>query len=198
MRASLPLALSMIDFCRERGVEQFLGAGMAIAAWARARLDRDVSSFRQAIGALSEQGHRVYLPFTLGRLAEIEFAEQGPEAALSRIEEALTLARETGQAVFGAFLERLRGDALLAAVGMNAPAAETAFLSAIEISRCQNARAFTLQAALSLAKLYQSTGRPGEAHVVLAPALKGFSPSPEMPEIAEAQALLAALVETER
>jgi hypothetical protein len=48
-----------------------------------------------------------------------------------------------------------------------------------------------LQAALALAKLYQSTARPAEAHAALEPALEGFSPTPEMPEIAEAQALLA-------
>jgi hypothetical protein len=42
----------------------------------------------------------------------------------------------------------------------------------------------------ALAKLYQSTGRPAEARTVLAPALKGFSPTPEMPEIAEAMALM--------
>jgi len=35
------------------------------------------------------------------------------------------------------------------------------------------------------------TGRAVEAHTVLAPALEGFAPTPEMPEIAEAQALLA-------
>ena len=34
---------------------------------------------------------------------------------------------------------------------------------------------------------------PGEAHAALAPALEGFSPTPEMPEIAEAQALLSRL-----
>ena len=61
----------------------------------------------------------------------------------------------------------------------------------------QDARSFELRAALALAKLYQSTGRPADAHAVLAPALEGFSPTPEMPEIAEAQALLAALAETE-
>ena len=54
-----------------------------------------------------------------------------------------------------------------------------------------------MRAALSLAKLYQSTGRPAEAHAVLAPALEGFAPTPEMPEIAEAQALLTALAETD-
>jgi hypothetical protein len=34
---------------------------------------------------------------------------------------------------------------------------------------------------------------PADAHAILAPALEGFAPTPEMPEIAEAQALLAAL-----
>ena len=57
----------------------------------------------------------------------------------------------------------------------------------------QGTRSFELRAALALAKLYQSTARPVEAHGVLAPALKGFSPTPEMPEIAEAQALLSRL-----
>ena len=42
-------------------------------------------------------------------------------------------------------------------------------------SRRNKARAvFGLQAALSLAKLYQSTTRPVDAHAVLAPALEGF------------------------
>ena len=69
--------------------------------------------------------------------------------------------------------------------------AEEAFLTAIAVAKRQAARSFELRAALSLAKLYQSTGRAADAHTVLAPALEGFSPTPEMPEIAEAQALLA-------
>jgi hypothetical protein len=35
-----------------------------------------------------------------------------------------------------------------------------------------------------------------DAYAVLAPAVEGFSPTPEMPEIAEAHTLLAALAET--
>ena len=77
----------------------------------------------------------------------------------------------------------------------NPAPAEEAFLTAIAVAKQQGTRSFELRAALSLAKLYQSTGRPAEAHAVLAPALEGFSPTPEMPEIAEAQALVAALEE---
>jgi hypothetical protein len=75
--------------------------------------------------------------------------------------------------------------------------AEEAFLAAIAVAKEHGARSLHLQAALRLAQLYRSTGRPVEAHTVLAPTLEGFSPTPEMPEIAEAQALLAALAETE-
>ena len=70
-------------------------------------------------------------------------------------------------------------------------------MSAMAVAREQGARSFELRAALSLAKLYQSTARPADAHAVLAPALEGFSPTPEMPEIAEAEALLAALAGTD-
>ena len=50
---------------------------------------------------------------------------------------------------------------------------------------------------MSLAKLYQSNNRPADAHAVLAPTLEGFSPTPELPEIAESQVLLAAVANTD-
>ncbi len=52
------------------------------------------------------------------------------------------------------------------------------------------AHSYELPASFSLAKLHRSTGRPVEAHAVLVPALEGFSPTPEMPEIAEAHGLM--------
>ena len=69
--------------------------------------------------------------------------------------------------------------------------AEHAYRTAI--AKEQGARSYELLASLSLAKLYKSAGRPNDAYAVLAPALEGFSPTPEMPEIGDAQALLAAL-----
>jgi hypothetical protein len=65
--------------------------------------------------------------------------------------------------------------------------------TAITVAQQQKARSFELRAALSLVKLHHSTDRPADAHAVLASALKGFSPTPEFPEIAEAQTLLTAL-----
>ena len=95
-------------------------------------------------------------------------------------------------------MHRIRGEILLKRDPANTAPAEEAFLTAIAVAQQQKARSFELRAALSLAKLYQSTGRAADAHAVLAPALEGFAPTPEFPEIAEAQALLAALAETDK
>jgi adenylate cyclase len=112
---------------------------------------------------------------------------------LTRIDEALALAGETGEQWSDAILHRLRGEILLKGDPANTAPAEDAFLTAIAIAHQQKARSFELRAALSLAKLYHSTNRPADAHALLASALKGFSPTPEFPEIAEAQTLLSAL-----
>jgi predicted ATPase len=112
---------------------------------------------------------------------------------MGRIDGALSLAAETGEHWTDPMLHRIRGEILLKRDPTDTAPAEEAFLTAIAVAQQQKARSFGLRAALSLAKLYQSTGRAAGAHAVLAPALEGFSPTPELPEIAEAQALLAVL-----
>jgi hypothetical protein len=87
----------------------------------------------------------------------------------------------------------LRGEILLKHAPANTAPAEDAFLTAIAIAQQQKARSFELRAALDLARLYNSTSRSPDAYALLAPALAGFSPTPEFPEIAEAQMLLGAL-----
>jgi predicted ATPase len=133
-----------------------------------------------------------YVPFYQGLLAEIE-AQGDVEGALTRIDEALGLAGETGEHWTDAFLHRCRGEILLKRDPANTAPAEDAFLTAIAIAQQQKARSFELRAALDLARLFNSTSRSAEAYALLASALKGFSPTPEFPEIAEAQTLLTTL-----
>src|SRR5208282_2683806 len=122
-----------------------------------------------------------------------EFEEADFDAAMATLDAALATSERTGQRWYDAELYRTRSEILLKRDAAHpAPAAE-ALLAALGIARAQKARGFGLRAALSLAKLYQSTDRPVEAYDALAPALQGFAPTPEMPEIAEAQALLEAL-----
>jgi len=140
----------------------------------------------------SSQGGKFNLPFFRGLLAEIEAERGGTEAALSEIDEALALAGETGEHWFDAGLHRIRGEILLKQNPAGPAPAEAAFLAAIAVARQQKARSFELRAALSLAKLFRASRREADAHAALGPALEGFSPTPEFPEIAEARALLAA------
>jgi len=126
-------------------------------------------------------------------LAELEAETLGADIALAHIDEALAHADRVEYRCDLAFPHRLRGEILLKRDPSNPAPAEEAFRAAIAIAREQGARSWALRASLSLAKLYQSTGRPADAHAALAPALEGFAPTPEMPEIAEAQALLVAI-----
>ena len=130
-------------------------------------------------------------------LAEAEAQGGDPGRAVAILDETLVTCDRTGYRAFDAELHRVRGEMLLKRDPANPAPAEEAFLTAIAVAKQQGTRSFELRAALSLAKLYQSTARPTDAHAVLAPALEGFSPTSEMPEIAEAQALLTALAATD-
>ncbi|MBV8321593.1 MAG: hypothetical protein JO049_13100 [Hyphomicrobiales bacterium] len=177
-----------------------LAFGEVHSNWARARLgDREsgMTRLKEALAAYLGQGNKLCVPVFQGRLAELEAEGADADGALHRIDEALALANETGEHWTDALLHRIRGAILLKRGPPNTAPAEEAFLGAIAVAQAQKARSFELQAALALAKLYQSTSRPVGAHAVLAPALEGFSPTPEMPEIAEAEALIAALLETD-
>jgi predicted ATPase len=92
------------------------------------------------------------------------------EAALASIDQAVALTERTGQRWNEADTHRARGEILLKRDPANTAPAEEAYLTAIAVARQQKARSFGLRAALSLAKLYQSTGRAADAHAVLAPA----------------------------
>jgi predicted ATPase len=147
----------------------------------------------KALETYAAQGNRLFVPYFLGLRAELEAVAEGVDVALASIDEGFVLAEEIGEHLSDSFLHRLRGELLLRRNPANPTPAEEALQTAIAIAKQQGARSYALRAALSLAKLYQSTARPIEARPVLEPALKGFTATPEMPEIAEALALMERL-----
>jgi predicted ATPase len=152
---------------------------------------------RRGLELLGEQGVRLYDGLLKSALASEEAKAGHLLRAIELADDALANSMRTGHKTFDAELHRVRGEALSQLDPDNTGPGEEALRRAIDIARQQEARSFELRAALSLGKLYQSTGRPAEAHAVLAPALEGFSLTPEMPEIGEAQALLEPLAATE-
>src|SRR5262249_5566946 len=102
----------------------------------------------------------------------------------------IAVIEQTGERWFEAEVHRVRGELLLKLRRPDVAAAESAFMRAIEIARSQQTRTFELRAALSLAKLYQTTGRDRITSQLLAPVILGFNAGPEVPEVEEAQRLL--------
>ena len=148
---------------------------------------------RRGVEQLREQNVLFFDGLLKIALAEAEARAGDPDRAVAILDEALATADRLGYRAFEAELHRARGDALLMRDPTALAPAEEALLTAIGVAKQQGTRSFELRAALALAKLYQSTNRPADAHTVLAPALDGFTPTSQMPEIAEAQALLAAI-----
>ena len=146
---------------------------------------------RRGVELLREQNDLMFDGLVKIALAEAEARAGDPDHAIVILDEALATCDRTGYRMFEAELHRVRGEILLKRDPANPAPAEEAFLTAIAVAKQQGTRSFELRGALSLGKLYQSTGRAADAHAVLGPALAGFPPTPEMPQIAEAQALLA-------
>jgi predicted ATPase len=191
--AARRIAKVLVDLSREHGMALHHTYGEIYLAWARGRLDdreTGVLELRRPLASYADHGNKLHAPLFQGLLAELEAEGDHADGALQRINEAMALLRETGGRWTEAPLHRIRGAILLKRDPSNTVAAAEAFLAAVAVAQTQQARSFELQAALALAKLYQSTGRPAEAHAVLAHALEGFSPAPEMPEIAEAMSLM--------
>jgi predicted ATPase len=195
-----PLAEAVVKLAREHGMALYGAYGQFLQPWARWHSgDREgcLAAMRSGIAACHDMGNVVFTTLLETALAEAE-AEAGEiEAALVSVDHALALTERTSQRWSEADTHRARGEILLKRDLANTAPAEDAFLTAIAIAQQQKARSFELRAALSLARLYQSSNRAADAHAALAPALESFLPTPEFPEIEQAQVLLAALAETD-
>jgi predicted ATPase len=166
---------------------------MDVGAWLRALgLGQYGTTFRES-ELLREQNNPVFDGLIKIALAEAEARAGNADRAVAVLDDSLGTSERIGHRTFDAEVQRVRGEMLLRRDPMNPAPAEAAFCRAIEIARGQGTRSFELRAALSLAKLCQSTGRPADAHAVLAPALEGFAPTPEFPEIGEAVSFMAAI-----
>ena len=193
-------AFELTRLAREFDLNLFRAFSVFLEGWASPASGASGSGLegmRRGVELLREQNVLWFDGLLEMALAEAEAQWGDAGRAVAIFDETLATCDRTGCRAFEAELHRVRGEMLLRHDHMNPVPAEAAFCRAIEIARGQGTRSFELRAALSLAKLCHATGRDADAHAALAPALEGFAPTPEMPEIAEAQVLLAALAETE-
>ena len=101
-------------------------------------------------------------PYGLARLSEALTQRGEYEAALTAAREGLEAREKTGSRQWEPEFHRLAGIALL---GLNrVEDAEHALQEALRVARTQQAKAYELRAAMSLARLRGEQGRRTEAH----------------------------------
>src|SRR5262249_1180880 len=135
-------------------------------------------------------GAEIARPYYLAFLAEAHRTLREPEAGLTALAEALTLAETTEERWYEAELYRLKGELLLQQSSGNSPAAETCFQQAISIAQNQQAKSLELRAAASLARLWQQQGKRQEAYDLLTPVYNWFTEGFDTADLKDARALL--------
>jgi predicted ATPase len=130
--------------------------------------------------------------YALSLLTESYLKARDPEKGLTAAAEALKGIEASGQRTHEAEIWRLRGELLVLRGGADTEV-EKSFQRALEVARLQQARAWELRAATSLARFLAERDRRDEAKSNLAPILASFTEGFTDPDFKDAAALLSEL-----
>jgi predicted ATPase len=153
----------------------------------------DMTDMRQGVVGSHGLGPEVAYPYWLILLAEAYGQVGQPKAGLAVLAEAFTVVAVTEARWWEAELYRLRGDLLLHLPSPDASQAEASFHQALDVARCQQAKALELRAAMSLSRLWQCRGKREEARQLLANIYHWFTEGFDTGDLKTAKALLDAL-----
>ena len=130
--------------------------------------------------------------YGLAQLADALTRKGEHSAALGAAREGLEAEERTGHRQWEAELRRLEGVALL---GLNRlEEGQTALKEALRVAQEQQAKAYELRAATSLARLWGEQCRRVEARDLLAPVYGWFTEGSDTADLKEAKALLDELI----
>jgi tetratricopeptide (TPR) repeat protein len=213
VRATQECAEALLPLAVEQGISFWLAGGTALRGWALAqqgRWEEGVAQIREGINALLSTWVELRRPFHLALMAESLWAGGQIEEGLAAVAEALDVVEATGERVYEAELQRLRGEFLQRrAAGRGGPSsdaataapppdpdssgraeAEACFRRALTIARGQQAKSLELRAVMSLTRLYQKLDRPAEVRPMLAECYDWFTEGFDTLDLQEAKALL--------
>jgi predicted ATPase len=185
-------AEALLALATEQGFAQYVARGTYLRGWALAmqgQAEEGLAQLRQGLAALQATGARQMRPMAM--LAEAYGQGGHIVEGLAVLAEVLAGVAKTGERD-GPFY-RLRGELLLRQAVPDAHQAETCFHQALDIARRRQARAWELQAAVSLSRLWLHQGKRAEAHELLAPIYGWFTEGFDTADLQEAKALLEEL-----
>ena len=169
-----------------------MACGSLLRGWALAQQEAQegIEQMHQGLRAHRGTGAALLRPYFLGLLAEVYGTLGEPEAGLTALAEALTLAEITGERWYESECHRLKGELLLQQSSSNQTEAESCFHQAIAEAQNQQAKSHELRSATSLAHLWQSQGKRDEALELLEPVYSWFTEGFDTADLKDAKVLL--------
>jgi predicted ATPase len=192
-RAAQEYDEALISLAKEQGFPYLMAEGAIVCGWAlvhQGQAQAGIEQMHQGLVAYRATSAEITRPYLLALLAEAHSTMGQPEAGLTVLAEALTLAETTGERWYDPELYRLKGELLLQQHPDNQAKAETCFHQALAIAQNQQAKSFELRTATSLAKLWYQQGKRQEAHDLLAPVYNWFTEGFDTADLQDAKALL--------
>jgi len=188
-------AESCLALATAHGMAFWQAGGRVLVAWAR--LDGGdpagaVTAMSDSLAAMGSLGGGVVGALLTSVQAEA-LARTGDMAALAVAEAAEALAHRSGGLYALAEIQRRQGVVLRLLRPAATAEAEAAFRRALATAVQQKARLWELRAAISLAGLLAEQGRRREALDLLGPIHGWFTEGHDLPDLVEAEALLAAI-----
>jgi predicted ATPase len=193
-RAVHRCAEATLSLAMAQGFPLWRAQGAIFRGWTLAQqagqVQEGIVQIEQGLSALRATGTELVRPYRLALLAEAHGTLGEPEAGLTVLTEALTLAETTGERWYEPELYRLKGALLLQQSSDNQAEGEHCFQKALDIARNQQAKSFELRTATSLARLWCQQGKRPEAHDLLAPVYGWFTEGFDTLDLKDAKALL--------
>ena len=109
-RMTEELARESMALSEDQGFVMFLPWGRLVLGWAigkRGKAEEGLALLRKGLEELRAGGQKAWLPFYLALLAQLRTDGGEVEAALDALDEARTLAEETGERLWEAEIHRL-------------------------------------------------------------------------------------------
>ena len=158
-----------------------------------------IAQIRQGVVAFEATGTVNSQTLNRARLVEAYRKVGQVEEGLAAVSEVLALVEQTGECVYEAELYRIKGELTLQSKIQGPKSkvedeAVSCFQKAIEVAQKQQAKSLELRAVMSLARLWQSQGKPHEARSMLAGVYNWFTEGFDTKDLQEAKELLEELV----
>jgi predicted ATPase len=192
-------AAAALHLATDQGFPHWRAYGALLHGWALAHqgeAKEGIEQLHQGMMARRATGAALARPYFLSLLVEAHGTTVQPEAGLTTLTEAFTLAETSGECWYVPELYRLKGALLLQQSPDHQVEAEVCFQHAIRIAQSQQAKSWELRAATSLARLWQQQGKREEARQVLGDVYGWFTEGFDTADLMDAKALLDDLLES--